>query len=392
MMTVLLVVIFADFISLGIPDSLFGAAWPAIYSEFGLPVSAAGCVTALISCCTIVSSLMSSRVIRRFGTGMVTAASVCMTAVALLGFSFSNGLFWFCLMAVPLGLGAGSVDTALNNYVALHYKAVHMNLLHCFYGIGVSLSPGLMSAALSGAGGWRAGYRTVACIQGAIAVIALASLPLWKKAAFGDNGREEEPTAGLTLGEQMRMAKLRAVWLMFFGSCALEYTAGIWGSTFLVNCRGMAVEAAAGCTTFYYVGMALGRFLSGVLSGKLHSRKLIGLGQAVTAAAILLLLLPLPKAFAVIGLFGVGLGNGPVFPNLIHLTPENFGRKLSGAVMGSQMASSYIGVTLMPPLFGLLANRIGVGLFPAWLLAMFLLMLLGTGLVARCREREAVVE
>lgn len=391
-MTLLLVVIFADFISLGIPDSLFGSAWPAIYTEFGLPVSWAGCVTALISCCTIVSSLMSSRVIRRFGTGMVTAASVWMTALSLLGFSLSDGFFWLCLLAVPLGLGAGSVDTALNNYVALHYKAVHMNLLHCFYGIGVSLSPALMSWALSGTGGWRGGYRTVAWIQIAIAVLATASLPLWKRAASRDAEQGEETAETMSIGKLAGMPKVRAVWMMFFGSCALEYTAGIWGSTFLVNCRGMAVEAAAGCTTFYYIGMALGRFLSGVLSGRLHSRKLIAIGQAVTAAAVLLLLLPLPRAFAVIGLFGVGLGNGPVFPNLLHLTPENFGRKLSGAVMGSQMASSYVGITLMPALFGVLANRIGVGLFPGWLLAMFALMLLGTGLLARCMRREAVVE
>ena len=393
MTTLLLVVIFADFISLGIPDSLFGAAWPAIYTEFGFPVSLAGCVTALISCCTIVSSLVSGRMIRRFGTGAVTAASVCMTAAALFGFSLSPGLFWFCLMAVPLGLGGGCVDTALNNYVALHYSAAHMSFLHCFYGIGVSLSPGLMSAALAGAGGWREGYRMMACIQGAIAVLALLSLPLWNRAAHsGPQEGEEESGAGLTVGQLVRIPKLRAVWLMFFGSCALEYTAGIWGSTFLVNCREMTADAAAGCTAFYYAGMALGRFLSGLLSGKLHSRKLIRLGQAVTGAAIVLLLLPLPKAFAVTGLFCVGLGNGPVFPNLIHLTPENFGRKLSGAVMGSQMAASYVGITLMPPLFGLLANRIGVGLFPAWLLAMFAVMLIGTKLSMRCGQREAVLE
>ena len=349
-------------------------------------------MTALISCCTIVSSLMSSRVIRRFGTGMVTAASVWMTALSLLGFSLSDGFFWPCLLAVPLGLGAGSVDTALNNYVALHYKAVHMNLLHCFYGIGVSLSPALMSWALSGTGGWRGGYRTVAWIQIAIAVLATVSLPLWKRAASRDAEQGEETAETMSIGKLAGMPKVRAVWMMFFGSCALEYTAGIWGSTFLVNCRGMAVEAAAGCTTFYYVGMALGRFLSGVLSGRLHSRKLIAIWQAVTAAAVLLLLLPLPRAFAVIGLFGVGLGNGPVFPNLLHLTPENFGRKFSGAVMGSQMASSYVGITLMPALFGVLANRIGVELFPGWLLAMFALMLLGTGLLARCMRREAVVE
>ena len=337
--------------------------------------------------------MVSGRMIRRFGTGAVTAASVCMTAAALFGFSLSPGLFWFCLMAVPLGLGGGCVDTALNNYVALHYKAVHMNLLHCFYGIGVSLSPGLMSAALAGAGGWREGYRMMACIQGTIAVLALLSLPLWNRAAqSGPQEGEEESGAGLTVGQLVRIPKLRAVWLMFFGSCALEYTAGIWGSTFLVNCREMTADAAAGCTTFYYAGMALGRFLSGLLSGKLHSRKLIRLGQAVTGAAIVLLLLPLPKVFAVTGLFCVGLGNGPVFPNLIHLTPENFGRKLSGAVMGSQMAASYIGITLMPPLFGLLANRIGVGLFPAWLLAMFAVMLIGTKLSMRCGQREAVLE
>lgn len=386
MATLLLIVIYIAFIGLGIPDSLFGAAWPAISREFGQPVSAAGSVTLLISGGTVVSSLLSARVINRFGTGAVTAFSTALTAAALLGFSLSGSIAWLWLFAVPLGLGAGAVDSALNNYVALHYKASHMSYLHCFYGVGVTLSPYLMSLALSQSGNWHTGYRAAFFIQAAIACVTLLSLPLWRRTK-GDGAPEEEPR---TLGFRALAGNpsVRTAWLVFFGSCAIEYTCGTWGSTFLVEAKGMEAGEAALLLTLYYAGMAIGRFLSGVLSARLASWTIIHGGQGLVLAAVLLLLLPLPASAAGAGLFLIGLGNGPVFPNLIHLTPKNFGRDVSQSVMGSQMAASYAGILLMPPLFGLLAQAAGAPLFPWFLLALFALMIGATWRLNRRLKQE----
>lgn len=376
MATLLLIIIYIMFISLGIPDSLFGAAWPAIYKEFGLPVSAAGYVTFTISGCTIISSLVSAKVISKYGTGKVTAASVVMTAGALFGFSISQNVIWLCLFAVPLGLGAGAVDSALNNYMAIHYKANHMNFLHCFYGVGVSLSPYLMSLALSKENTWRGGYRTAFMIQGVIALISLLSLPVWKKAIQNKVETDDEVSETVHISSLLKLPSARAVWLMFFSSCAIEYTAGIWGSTFLVNTRGLTVDKAAKCITFYYVGMTAGRLLSGLTANKITSWRLIHIGQVILVVAIILFMLPLPTTVSVAALFLTGLGNSPAFPNLIHLTPKNFGKNISQSMMGTQMASSYIGITLMPPLFGMLVQYVGVAVFPYFLLLMFFVMIL----------------
>ncbi len=388
MATVLLLVIYIAFIGLGIPDSLFGAAWPAIYQEFGLPISAASCVTLLISGGTVASSLLSARVINRFGTGAVTAFSTCLTAAALLGFSCSNHILWLCLFAVPLGLGAGAIDSGLNNYVALHYKASHMNFLHCFYGIGVSLSPYLMSLALSDQSNWRSGYRTVFYIQLAIAAVTIVALPLWGKAHKKDLVEEGHSARTVAISVMAKNPSIRWVWLMFLGSCAIEYTCGTWGSTFLVGSKGMAADQAARAVTLFYVGMALGRFLSGVLSHKLSSWRLIHIGLGLIAVSILWLILPLPALAASGGLFLAGLGIGPVFPNLIHLTPQNFGKDISQSVMGTQMAASYIGIMLMPPLFGLLAQGIDVSLFPYFLLVMFGVAVVSAWFLIRRLKKE----
>lgn len=378
MATLLLIVIYIAFIGLGVPDSLFGTAWPAIYTDLNLPVSWASIVTIIVSCGTITSSLLSSRLISRFGTGKITAVSTLMTALALLGFSCSDSMLWLCLCAIPLGLGAGSIDTALNNYVALHYKASHMNFLHCFYGIGVSLSPYLMSLALS-KGTWEGGYRAVFWFQLAIAALTVLALPLWKKVRHAQNGEEEEETPRvLSFPALMKMPKVRMACLVFIGYCALEYTCGTWGSTFLVNAKGAAADTAARMVTFYYVGLALGRFLSGVLAGRLHSRHLVKIGQMILLAAVASLFLPLPFAFCSVSLFFIGLGNGPIFPNMLHLTPELFGKDLSQAVIGAEMATSYIGVLLAPALFGLIAQNITAALFPVYLLVLYALMIAGT--------------
>ncbi len=378
MATLLLIVIYIAFIGLGVPDSLFGTAWPAIYTDLNLPVSWASIVTIIVSCGTITSSLLSSWLISRFGTGKITAVSTLMTALALLGFSCSDSMLWLCLCAIPLGLGAGSIDTALNNYVALHYKASHMNFLHCFYGIGVSLSPYLMSLALS-KGTWEGGYRAVFWFQLAIAALTVLALPLWKKVRHAQNGEEEEETPRvLSFPALMKMPKVRMACLVFIGYCALEYTCGTWGSTFLVNAKGAAADTAARMVTFYYIGLALGRFLSGVLAGRLHSRQLVKIGQTILLAAIASLFLPLPSAFCSVSLFFIGLGNGPIFPNMLHLTPELFGKDLSQAVIGAEMATSYIGVLLAPALFGLIAQNVTAALFPVYLLVLYALMITGT--------------
>lgn len=390
MATLLLIVIYIAFIGLGVPDSLFGTAWPAIYTNLNLPVSWASIVTIIVSCGTITSSLLSSWLISRFGTGKITAVSTLMTALALLGFSCSDSMLWLCLCAIPLGLGAGSIDTALNNYVALHYKASHMNFLHCFYGIGVSLSPYLMSLALS-KGTWEGGYRAVFWFQLAIAALTVLALPLWKKVRHAQNGEEEEETPRvLSFPALMKMPKVRMACLVFIGYCALEYTCGTWGSTFLVNAKGAAADTAARMVTFYYIGLALGRFLSGVLAGRLHSRQLVKIGQTILLAAIASLFLPLPSAFCSVSLFFIGLGNGPIFPNMLHLTPELFGKDLSQAVIGAEMATSYIGVLLAPALFGLIAQNVTAALFPVYLLVLYALMITGTAASVYKKDGHAI--
>ena len=376
MTIVLLVVIYVAFVGLGIPDSLFGAAWPAMYADLGLPVSLGSVVTMIVSCGTIVSSLCSAAVINRFGTGRVTAASTILTAAALLGFSLAPSLLWLCLLAVPLGLGAGAIDTALNNYVALHYRATHMNFLHCAYGVGVTVSPLIMSFALS-AGTWREGYLGATVCQAAIALLTIAILPLWGKVARADEERGEkdaEPRTESPLA-LVRRRDVRLACLVFLASVAIEGICNTWGTSYLVNARGMGAGEAAGMVTVYYVGVTLGRFLSGVLANRLSSKQLVGLGQLVTFAAVLVLLAPLPAFAAPVGLFLVGFGNSPLYPNMLHLTPRLFGRELSQSVIGVQMAASYVGSLAIAPLFGVVGQALGFWLFPVALLALSLVVL-----------------
>ncbi len=380
MTTILLIIIYIAFIGLGIPDSLFGTAWPAVYTEFRLPISFASIVTMVISCGTIVASMVSARVIRRFGTNLVSAFSTAMTAAALLGFTLS-GNFWLC--AVPLGLGAGAIDTALNNYVAIHYSAVHMSFLHCFYGIGVSVSPYLLSLVMQGKEGWRGGYRLAFGIQLAITLILFVTLPVWKKAHGQGVDGEEEKTKTLTLREISRIPGVRMMWLLFLTSCAIECTCGGWGSTFLVEYKGMAPEQAARMVMYYYIGMTLGRFLSGILAAKMDSWDIILAGQCVLGAAVIVLLLPLQAWFSAAGLFLVGLGNGPLFPNFNYLTPRNFGEDVSQSVMGTQMASAYVGIMLAPALCGVLGQIFGMWIFPCYLVVVYVGMLAATHTIRR---------
>lgn len=373
-MAFLLVVIYIAFIGLGVPDSLIGSAWPAIHTEMNIPVEAVSILTFIISGCTVLSSMFSAGILNKLGTAKVTAFSTAMTAAALLGFSFAPS-FWFMIpLAVILGLGAGAIDSGLNNYVALHFKASHMNFLHCFYGVGVSLSPYLMSLALSNAG-WRGGYRYAFYVQAAITLLLIVSIPLWKKSSSAEQS-EEESNINLTLLQMAKMPEVRQVWIIMLATNAIEYACGVWGSTYLVAEKGFSAEHGALALTVYYIGMSIGRFVSGLLSNKISTWKRIGIGAAILAPAIAIMLLPLHGAVTVVGLFLVGLGNGSIYPNMIHLTPHNFGKEVSQSVMGSQIAFAYIGVMLAPPAVSLISGLFGIKIYPILLVLLYVIMVI----------------
>ena len=376
MIHILLVIIYLAFISLGLPDSLLGSAWPAMYQEFSVPVSYAGGISMIIAAGTIISSLQSDRLTRKFGTGKVTAASVLMTAVALFGFSISHSYAALCLWAVPYGLGAGSVDASLNNYVALHYASRHMSWLHCMWGVGASLGPYIMGYALTGGQGWNMGYRYIAILQIALTAVLIFSLPLWKKQGKHDMEQtEKEITAKpLSLRQIVKIPGAKEVMTTFFCYCALEQTTGLWASSYLVLRRGLSAETAAGFASLFFMGITAGRALSGFLTLKLKDTQMIRLGQGFILAGIVFLLLPFGSTGSLIGLILVGLGCAPVYPSIIHSTPEHFGADKSQAMIGVQMASAYVGTCFMPPIFGFIANHISVSLFPVYLLAILILM------------------
>lgn len=373
MYALLLAITYLAFISLGLPDSLLGSAWPVMQEALGAEVSFAGVITIVISACTIVSSLCSDRLTRRLGAGGVTALSVLMTAVALFGFSTCTAPWQLCLWAVPYGLGAGAVDAALNNYAALHFSARHMNWLHCFWGVGCSISPFIMSTALTGSAGWRGGYRWVSFLQIGLTVLLFLSLPLWKRPAGGQEASAADKPA--TMGEMLRIPGVPLILLAFFGYCALESTAGLWASTYLVNGRGVDAQTAARCASLFYLGITGGRFLSGLVADRLGDRRLIRVGLGVLAVGVLAILLPVPgNGLCLCGLVLTGLGCAPIYPSIIHATPANFGAEHSQGIVGVQMACAYTGSTLMPPVFGLMAGHGMVGLYPVYLLCFLALM------------------
>ena len=390
MATLLLIIIYICFVGLGIPDSLFGPAWPVMSAEFGLPVSVAGFMTPYFCVFTVVSSLFSDKLINRFGTGRITAVSTLLTAVGLFGYSFAPSIWWIMIFAIPLGIGAGAVDAGLNNYVALHYNASHISYLHCFYGVGVTVSPVFMSLALSGGGDWHNGYRYAGIAQLCVAVMAILAVPLWGKVAVGSGVAHGEVTSDpadaprtLSLREQAKDAGIRWVWLIFAVAVTLEVLVGNWGSTFLVKEKGMDPAFAAAMTALYYFGLAAGRFFSGLLSRKLTAWQIIAISLAVWPLSVVLFVLPLPPVVSGIGLLFAGLGMGPLYPNFVYLTPRNFGRDVSQSIMGSQSASAYLGLLIVPPLFGLLVGRFGVTLYPPFLALMYLIQLAAVVLFVR---------
>ena len=382
MTTVLLIVIYIAFIGLGVPDSLIGSAWPAIHTQLNIPVEAVSVITFLISGCTVLSSMFSAKILNKLGTAKVTAFSTAMTAAALLGFSFTSS-FWFMIpLAIVLGLGAGAIDSGLNNYVALHCKASHMNFLHCFYGVGVSLSPYLMSQALNNIG-WRGGYRYAFYVQLGITILLILSVPLWKKTSASEE-QEEEKSVNLTLLQMAKMSEVRLVWIIMLATNAIEYTCGVWGSTYLVEEKGFEPKHGALALTIYYVGMSIGRFVSGLLADKISTWKRIGIGAVILAPAVVIMLLPLHGAVSVVGLFLIGLGNGSIYPNMIHLTPHNFGKEASQSIMGSQIAFAYIGVMLAPPAVSLVSGLFGIKVYPVILAVLYVSMVI----VLKCFVRR----
>lgn len=376
MFHLLLAIIYLAFISLGLPDSLLGSAWPVVYREFSVPVSYAGAVSMIIAGGTIVSSLQCDRLTKKLGTGMVTAFSVFITAAALFGFSVSHSFIALCIWALPYGLGAGCVDASLNNYVALHYASRHMSWLHCMWGVGASLGPYIMGYALSGGKSWNMGYRYVGILQIVLTAILLISLPLWKKqSAAGESGEEQASSdKALSLAQIVRIPGAKEVMVTFFCYCALEQTTGLWASSYLVLHWGVASEAAANFASMFYIGITTGRALSGFLTLKFNDEQMIRLGAGVALLGVVLLLLPFGKNTAVLGLISVGLGCAPIYPSIIHATPDHFGADKSQAIIGVQMAAAYVGTCLMPPIFGLIANHISVALLPVYLLVVLALM------------------
>lgn len=377
MVHLLLAIIYISFISLGLPDSLLGSAWPTMYGEFGVPVSFAGIISMIIAFGTILSSLASDRLTLKLGTGKVTAISVAMTAVALFGFSISDSFWMLCLWAIPYGLGAGSVDASLNNYVALHYSSRHMSWLHCMWGVGASVGPYIMGIALTGGQSWNMGYRYISIIQIVLTAILLFSLPLWKNRgeAVEVDGEPSAQTEPMTLRQVVAIPGAKEVMITFFCYCALEQTAGLWASSYLVLHKGVSTETAATFASMFYIGITVGRFFSGFLTMKLNDAQMIRLGQKIVLLGIIAMLLPLNEVVSLVGLILIGLGCAPIYPCIIHSTPTIFGADKSQALIGVQMACAYIGTCIMPPIFGLLANHISVALLPIYLVIILILMI-----------------
>lgn len=386
MATYFLVIIYLAFISLGLPDSLLGVSWSKMQTEFGAPLETAGLLFMTIAGGTIISSFASGAVLKRFGTGIVTFFSCLMTAGALLGFHFAPSLVWLFICAIPLGLGAGAVDSGLNNYVASHYKAHHMSWLHCFWGVGATLGPVIMAQYISGQHSWRSGYLTIAGLQFVLVIILFFTLPLWNKVGGSSNGNAssepENPNSSLDETAknqkpiQIRGVKLALLAFLFY--CGAEATMGLWGSSFLVNVKDLSVEAAAKWVSLYYAGITIGRFITGFITLKIDNHTLIRMGQVIALVGAVLLFLPLPSIFSLVGFMMVGLGLAPIFPCMLHETPIRFGKEHSGTIMGYQMAIAYTGSTFLPPLLGFIAARSTIGIFPFVIAGFIAVMLLGS--------------
>ncbi|RFD74511.1 MFS transporter [Gardnerella vaginalis] len=379
MINLLLAIIYLAFISLGLPDALLGSAWPTMSHDIGAQISWAGGISMVISAGTIVSALLSDRMTKRFGAGKVTFVSVALTALALLGFSFAPNYIVLILLAIPYGLGAGGVDAALNNYVAVHYESRHMSWLHCMWGIGASAGPYVMGFALSHGLGWSAGYQYIAIVQVILTVILFISLPLWNNRTAHKLQKSiqisKEYSKTLSFAEVLRIPGAKNILIMFFCYCAIEQTAGLWASSYMVLYGSVSRVVAAGWASLFYVGITAGRFISGFLTMRFNDENMIRLGQLVMILGILVLLLPLPNHIALVaGFVIIGLGCAPIYPCVIHSTPHYFGADKSQAIVGMQMASAYIGSMLMPAIFGFIGQNVSMSLLPAYLIILLSIM------------------
>lgn len=389
MYSLLLALIYLAFISLGLPDSLLGAGWPTMYGELGVPVSYMGIVSMVISGGTIVSSLMSDRLTRKFGARVVTVVSVFLTAGALFGFSFSDRFWMLILFSVPYGLGAGAIDAALNNYIALHYSARHMSWLHCFWGVGTIVSPFIMSYALTSST-WNDGYRIVGYIQLGIAALLLVTLPVWKINSKKTDAVEQK---SIGLIGALKIKGVPFILIGFFAYCAAEATAMQWASTYFVEVKHISEAQAAQFASLFYIGITAGRFLSGFVSAKIGDRRMIIIGASVLTLGIILLVIPVTAAeLSLAGFVIIGLGCAPIYPSIIHSTPANFGAENSGAIIGIQMASAYVGSTFIPPLFGLIGSATDFAILPLYLIVFVVLMLVMTELTFRTARKRALEE
>lgn len=371
MVNLLIAIIYLSFISLGLPDALLGSAWPTMHKELNVPISYAGIISMIISAGTIISSLQSDRLTKKFGTGKITAFSVAMTAIALFGFSITHSYLFLCVWAIPYGLGAGSVDASLNNYVALHYESKHMSWLHCMWGIGATIGPYIMGYALTN-NNWNAGYRYISIMQIVLAAILFFSLSLWKK--NDEENKEKISTKVLSLKEIIKIPGAREIMICFFCYCALEATTGLWASSYLNLYKGVDIKTAASFGSLFYIGITVGRAISGFITMKLNDNQMIVLGESLILIGIILMIIPAVNIVSLIGFIIVGLGCAPIYPSIIHSTPSNFGAENSQAIIGVQMASAYIGTLAMPPLFGYIANHISISLLPFYLILILALM------------------
>ena len=384
MFSLLLPLIYLSFITLGLPDGLLGAAWPVMYPMLGVNVSASGIVFMIIALGTVVSSLISDRFTSRFGTASITFFSAAITALSLFGFGFSRSFLSLCFWAIPYGLGAGGVDACLNNYVAIHYESKHMSWLHCMWGIGATVGPYIMGAVLSGNGVWTTGYRLVACVQLVMAAVLFFTRSAWTRGSAG--AAAETPHRPLTMKEILAIPGAWEIMVAFFCYCALEQTAGLWAASYLVLDRGIHPDTAASFASMFYLGITLGRFINGFIAMKLSDNAMIRIGFGIIGGGIALMLLPLGNACALAGFVVIGLGCAPIYPCIIHSTPENFGMDNSQSLVGVQMASAYTGILLVPPFFGWLANTFDIRLMPWYLLAILVLM---WGMYGRMKKKTA---
>lgn len=383
MATFFLIIIYLAFISLGLPDSLFGSAWTVMRHDFNAALGTAGMISMTASGGTIISSLLSEKLIRRFGTGKVTFFSVLTTALALLGVSFAPSIIWIALLAIPLGLGGGSVDAALNNYVALHYKPHHMSWLHCFWGVGATIGPMIMAQFIQDGNNWRRGYLTVSIIQFALVLLLFVTLPMWgrnPKTPEKSEDLKDIKSSAVTDGNLpiMKIKGVKMALLSFLFYCAIEYTVGLWGSSYLVNIKDISPATAARWVSMYYAGITIGRLITGFVTMKLSSSRLIRYGQVLLLSGAVLLILPFHSVFSLIGLILIGLGCAPIFPCMLHETPHRFGEEQSQKIMGLQMACAYTGGTFLPPLLGFIASRTSIVIMPAFVLVYIIAMLISS--------------